>query len=365
MRVRAAVVPFAGADFVIDELELDEPRDDEVLVRLVATGVCHTDLAARAGHMPVPYPIVLGHEGAGIVERVGGQVTDVVPGDHVVVGPAYCGACSQCRRGAVAYCLDRFRQRFSGARPDGSATLTRGGQTVHGSFFGQSSFGTHAVVGSRTLVVVPREVPLELLGPLACGVGTGAGAVLNRLRPEPGDSFAVFGSGAVGMSGLLAAVVAGCTPIIAVDVQPSRLQEALALGATHVVDSRRAEPVAEIRRITGDGVDVVLDTTGRPDVLAAAMESLAVRGSCVAVGLAAPGAAVAVGLSDLVAGRSLSGVLLGDAVPRVFVPRLIELYLAGRFPFDRLCKIFPLAEINEAVAAATDGSVVKPVLRMG
>src|SRR5690554_421636 len=202
MKITAAVTEAVGSPMTITELELDELRPDEVRVRLVASGVCHTDAVVRDGWIPTTFPIVLGHEGAGIVEAVGAAVHHIVPGDHVVLSMASCGVCEKCRSGHPAYCLDTYEQAFAGGRAAGtdtSLTDSEGG-AVNSHFFGQSSFSSHADVAARSVVVVRRDVPLELLGPLGCGVQTGAGTVMNVFRAGPGDSIAVFGTGAVGMS---------------------------------------------------------------------------------------------------------------------------------------------------------------------
>ncbi len=365
MKVKAAVIFETGGDFQIEELELDEPRDDEVLVRVVASGICHTDLGARAGHLPIPEPpSVFGHEGAGIVEKVGARVTKVKPGDHVVLSWDYCGTCSACKAGKVLYCLNFFLHNFHGARPDGSVTFHKDGQAVHGSFFCQSSFANFALASERNVVKVPEDVPLEVLAPMGCGVITGAGAVINSLRAGPGDSIAVFGAGTVGMSAILAAVVCGCTTIIAVDVNPERLAMARELGATHTVNAAAENPVEAIREITGGGAQFTLECVGNPKVLRQAVDSLPRLGVCGLIGVVPPGTEVALDMDLLMNGRAVRGILGGDAIPDLFIPRLVELYRQGRFPFDRLITYYPFEEINRAVHDMETGRVIKPVLRM-
>src|SRR5690606_23252657 len=183
-------------------------------VRLVATGICHTDAVARDGVYPVPLPIVLGHEGAGVVEAVGKGVRGVAVDDHVVLSAAYCGVCKRCRLGQMAYCENLFAEDFGGRRRDGSTSLSKGGEQISSHFFGQSSFATYANVVQESVVVIDKDVPLELMGPLGCGLQTGAGAVLNELRPEPGSSLVVFGTGAVGSAAVMAAKIARCTTVV-------------------------------------------------------------------------------------------------------------------------------------------------------
>src|SRR4051812_46882945 len=224
MKIEAAVVDEPGGPFNLAELELEEPRDHEVLIRIVATGICHSDLAVRDGDLPLPTPVVLGHEGSGVVERVGSAVTRVAAGDHVVITFASCGTCKMCAKGHPGYCLRFAELNLTGTRPDGSTAYTGAGGSVYGHFVGQSSFATYAIAPERAVVKVPDDAPLELLAPIGCGVQTGAGSVMNYLRPEAGSSIAVLGTGSVGLSGLMAAVVVGCSPIIAVDIQPDRLE---------------------------------------------------------------------------------------------------------------------------------------------
>lgn len=365
MEITAAVAREKEQPFSVEKLELGEPRADEVLVRVVATGVCHTDLIVRDQWYPVPLPSVLGHEGAGVVERIGESVSKVRPGDHVVLSFNSCGECNNCAQGNPAYCLNFFELNFGGARPDGSNGLHRNGEAVHGYFFGQSSFATYALASERSVVKVREDVPLELLGPLGCGIQTGAGGVLNVLQPEAGASIAVFGAGAVGMSAIMAAAVAGCTTIIAVDVKPSRLELARELGATHTIDGAETEAVEEIGNITGGGVAYTVETTAAPEVFRQAVDALAPLGTCGLIGAAPLGTEANLDMNGLlIPGKTVRGIVEGDAVPDVFIPRLIELYDKGRFPFDRLIKHYDLDDINKAAEDSEAGSTLKPVLRM-
>jgi aryl-alcohol dehydrogenase len=364
MKVHAAVVTRQGSPLQIQELELDSLRANEVRVRLVATGVCHTDAVVRDQVLTTPLPIVLGHEGAGIVDEVGEAVTTVRPGDHVVLSANSCGSCGQCLRGDLAYCEDLFGRNFGASRPDGTTSLADGDTPVGSMFFGQSSFSSYANVAERSIVKVDPDVDLALLGPLGCGIQTGAGAVLNELRPEPGSSFAVFGTGAVGAAALMGAVVAGCTTIIAVDIVPSRLELALTLGATHVINSKEEDVAEAIRRITaGRGLDYALDTTGIPNVLRSAAEALGIRGTVALVGASGPGTEVAFEIgASLTKGWTFKTIIEGSSVPQTFIPALIALWQAGRFPFDRLIKRYPFDEINTAFADSESGATMKPVV---
>ncbi len=365
MDITAAVVREKEQPFVIEELDLEEPRADEVLVRIVGAGVCHTDLIVRDQWYPVPLPAVLGHEGAGIVEKVGDSVTKVQSGDHVVLSYRACGKCINCLRGKPPYCLKLYDENFGGARADGSNALSSKGEVVHGHFFAQSSFATYALATERNVVKVRDDVPLELLGPLGCGIQTGAGGVLNSLHPEAGSSIAVFGTGSVGMSAIMAARVAGCATIIGVDVKPNRLELAKELGATHTINAAESgNVVEEIQGLTGGGTDYAIETTASPQVFRQSVDSLQLLGVCGLIGAAALGTEASFDMNNILFGRTIRGIIEGDSIPDIFIPRLIELYTQGRFPFDRLITFYELDQINQAAQDSESGEVFKPVLRM-
>ena len=274
MQIKAAVVAARSAPFVIETLELVEPRADELIVRVVASGMCQTDLHGRDGYYAVTsYPAVFGHEGAGVVHAVGSAVREFAPGDHVVMSYPWCGECAHCRRQRLNYCLNARNLKNKGTRADGSMLLAQNGAPVYGAFFQQSSFGTFALTQARHAVKVRSDAPLDLIGPLACSGQTGAGAVLNVLKPQAGESLAVFGAGAVGLSALMAAKTAGCTPLVAVDVHAHRLDLARELGATDTIDAERCGDVAaEIRKVSGGGVHYAVDTSAVPKALREAIE---------------------------------------------------------------------------------------------
>jgi aryl-alcohol dehydrogenase len=364
MQITAAVATGKSEPFVVQTLELDEPRPDEVLVRVVATGVCHTDLVVRDQYYPTPLPAVLGHEGAGIIERVGERVSRVQPGDHVVMSYLTCGACPACREGQPGQCPDLFALNFGGARADRSQALRQDGHVVSSHFFGQSSFGTYALANERNVVKVPPDVPLDILGPLGCGIQTGAGGVMNSLRPRAGTSIAVFGAGSVGLSAVMAARVVGCTTIIAIDTKPNRLELAQELGATHVVNAAETNAVEAVQSITGGGANYSLETTAAPTVFRQAVDALQVRGVCGLIGAAPLGTEATFDMNTILFGRTITGIIEGDSVPEVFIPRLIELYRQRRFPFDRLIRFYALDEINQAAEDSLAGTTLKPVLRM-
>ncbi|HET7060769.1 MAG TPA: NAD(P)-dependent alcohol dehydrogenase [Nitrosospira sp.] len=366
--IRAAVVREKGGPFSVENLLMDEPYPEEVLVRVIATGMCHTDMVARDQLYDVPLPIVLGHEGAGIVEHAGSSVKKVAAGDHVVLTFMWCGHCNPCLRGDLTYCENFYPLNFGGAREDGStSTYEDEGRRkpLHDHFFGQSSFGTFALVHERNVIKVPKDVPLELLGPLGCGIQTGAGAVLNALKVSPGSSFAVFGGGAVGLSAVMAARAAGAAIIIVADVVPSRLTLAKDLGATHMVNSRESDAVAAVREITSEGANFTLESSGRPEVLRQAIDALAIRGTCAIVGAPALGTEASFDVNGVMTtGKRIIGVIEGDSTPDLFIPSLVELYKLGRFPFDKLVKFYTLEQINQAAEDSEKGVTIKPIIKL-
>jgi aryl-alcohol dehydrogenase len=361
----AAIAFAAGEPFELRDVELDEPRSNEVLVRVYACGVCHTDVAARDQQLPAPLPIVLGHEAAGVVERVGSAVTKVGAGDRVLLIFGSCGNCPNCAVGMTMHCYDGPSYNFLGKRLDGTTSISLDGSPIHSHFIGQSSFATHAVVSERSVMKIADDVPFDVVAPFGCCVITGAGTVLNAFEAEAGSSIAIFGVGGVGMSALLAARVAGCATIVAVDVNPARLEVAVELGATHTIDPLGNDPVEAIRKITGRGVNYAVDCAGAPGILRQAVDSTAPLGTTAAVGSPPMGTEVSLDIIGLIiSGRRLIGVADGWSVPQVFVPRLLELWRQGRFPIDRILQRFPFVDVNEAVNAASRGEVIKPVLAM-
>ncbi len=360
MKIEAMVIRQPGGPFCREALELDAPGNHEVLVRIVAAGMCHTDLAVLDQTFPFPLPFVLGHEGSGIVERVGADVTSVAAGDHVVLTFNSCGACRSCETGHQAYCHSFSALNLSGRRSDGSTTLRCGEEAVHGSFFSQSSFATHALAHERSVVRVPRDAPLELLGPLGCGVQTGAGAVINMLRPWPGSTAAVFGTGAVGLSAIMAARIAGCGRIFAVDPAQNRLDLASELGATDLINVTQQDAKTII--LNAGGADVSLDTSGSPAGVSAAIECLKRNGSCGLVSSGGRGSTVTLPIAQLM-GRHIFGVIEGDATPRTFIPQLVEFHRQGKLPFERMVKFYDRSEIGQAAADSRSGATIKPIIR--
>lgn len=353
--------------FTIQDVELDDLRPDELLVRIVACGICHTDLAVRDEQLPVPLPVVLGHEGAGIVEAVGREVSVARPGDRVVMSFNSCGACPSCAGNAPTYCYNFYPHNWSGTRADGSPTMHAGGRPMNANFFGQSAFATRAIAHQRNVVRVPesaRDVPLSLLAPIGCGLMTGAGAVLRSMKVRAGLPLAVFGTGTVGMAAIMAARIAGADPIIAVDIKPERLALALELGATHAFNASE-NAIGRIRELCPQGLGYALDTTGKNALIEDAWALLAPKGIVGIVGASDPGDELTFNQAQFLGGgRTVMGIIGGDSDVGPFLHELIDYHLEGRFPFDRLVRSFGFEDINEAIHATESGAVVKPVLVM-
>lgn len=363
-KARAAVMREQRKPFQIEDVEVAAPRADEILVRMVGTGVCHTDIVCRDA-FPVPTPMVLGHEGAGIVEAVGSEVISLKPGDHVVLSFNSCGGCPNCDSHEPAYCYQFLGLNFGGVRlEDNSSPLSKGEEKIHGNFFGQSSFSTFAITRASKAVKIDQDLPLALMGPLGCGIQTGAGAIMNSLKVRSGRSVAIFGAGAVGLSAVMASKVVGASAIVVVEPNAARRALALELGATAAIDPKEVPDVlAKIKEVSGGGVAYSLDTTGIPAVIGTAGEALLPNGLLGMLGMAPPEAPMPMTImSLLMRGSGVKAIVEGDSDPQTFIPQLVALYKEGKFPFDRLIKTFPFEQINEAITASEDGSVIKPVV---
>lgn len=363
--ITAAVVTEPGGPFTLQEVELADPGPREVVVEIRGIGLCHTDLAARDGIFGLKYPMVLGHEGSGVVVEVGPQVTAVEPGDHVALSFASCGSCSTCGDGQPAYCVEFGARNYgAGLREDGTSSINRNGAQLTAAFFGQSSFATHALTSEHNVVKVAADVPVELVGPLGCGIQTGAGAVFNSMDCREGESLLVLGAGPVGLAAVMAAVVRGCATIIVSDPDPRRRSLASDLGATATLDPTDGPLTEQVHAVEDSGVDYAFDTTGVPAVVEEALGALAPLGTLGLVGVPHDMAAILPLpiVPAMVAGLTVRGITEGDSDPRTFIPYLIDLYRAGQFPFDRLVATFPFADIESAVQSQQRGDVAKVVL---
>jgi aryl-alcohol dehydrogenase len=355
--------------FQLEELVLGDPRPDEVLVRFTAAGLCHTDLEVAAGRMPTPLPVVAGHEGTGVVEAVGSAVTGFAPGDRVVASFSFCGVCPNCLSGRPAYCPQHFPRNFGAQRADGSVGMRdASGEPVHDHFFGQSSFASYGLCRPSSLIKVADsdDIPDSVLAPLGCGIITGAGAVWNVLKVTPGSTVAVFGAGAVGLSAVMAAVVAGAARIIVTDTHTSRLDLAAQLGATDVFDATEngtgTDSAERVRQLTdGQGVEFSVESTGVPEVMSQAVAALAPLGHAAILGVA-PEADLRTSAFALLEGRTVTGSIVGHQAPAVLVPRILDLHRRGRFPLEAMVHTYPLEDINKAVHDVRSGAAVKAVL---
>lgn len=377
MKVTAAVKYKDRDGFVVQDVELEAPRDDEILVRIAGVGLCHTDLVAAAGAFdqpgqPYPFPAVFGHEGSGIVEAVGSDVTAVAPGDRVAVTVPCCGECDRCQDGKSPYCRSAFPMSFSGKRlADGSTALSScrssdGGDTtaIASNFLGQSSFASHAITYENNVVKVPEDVPLELMGPLGCSVQTGVGGVIHSLDAKPGSSILITGGGPVGLSAVMGAKIRGCGTIILLEPIEDRRQLGKELGATHVLDPGTSTTLADaVREIVPGGVDYAFYACGIPSVLCEVVNCMGSKGIFTIAGVPPPGTPPPGDLLQLISlGLTLKGIVVGDSDPKAFIPELIQNYKAGRLPFDKMIQTYPLSRINEAIADQHDGKCCKVVL---
>ncbi|NLO47681.1 MAG: NAD(P)-dependent alcohol dehydrogenase [Clostridiales bacterium] len=363
MKINAAVIFEKGQPFRIKELELDAPKRDEVLVKVEACGVCHTDDVARMQVIPVPLPAVFGHEGCGIIEKTGPGVTDFQKGDRVGFSYGYCGTCQACRTGQPYGCEENRRLNFSGVQYDGTKRLHYGKQGVS-SFFGQGAFATYAVVHVHNLIPIRDDVNLVMTGPLGCGIQTGAGAVLNYIKPQPDSSILITGCGPVGLSAVMAAKIAGCTTVIACDIIDDRLKLAGELGADYVINGNNMNVLDEVKKITRIGTNYAIDCTGIGACVRQSLSCTRSLGTCVVLG-ATQELTIHVENELMGAGKTLVGIVEGCSIPQVFIPQLLRYYKKGLFPFDKLITYYAFHDINQAFEDTRSGKVIKAVLKMG
>lgn len=364
MTTTEAAVLRGPRELDIERLHLDPPKDEEVRVKLRATGICGSDYRRYAGKVEAPYPIVLGHEGAGVVEAVGDDVTSVEPGDRVVLAfDGSCGSCHHCTVGDPSDCNRGLEIAFGGMLLDGTRRLHAEDGTGINHFFAQSSFARHAIVPDRTVVPVGNDVPLDRAALLGCGARTGIGAVLNTAGVRPGDDIAIFGCGGLGMSALVAAAAASASEIIAVDIFDSKLEAAKRLGATATVNATHEDPREVVERRTGRGVDFAFEFVGNTDTMAQAFDATRQGGETIVAGATHPEATVEIPATDLLKNKKLQGTLGGDTRPHRDIPRYIDLYRQGDLDLDALLtKTYPLADIEEAFDAFEDGDVIRTAI---
>jgi aryl-alcohol dehydrogenase len=365
MKITAAITRSKG-ELSIEEAELAPPKQSEVLVKMLAAGVCHTDAAGIQGFIPwITYPQVFGHEGVGIVEEAGEAVDTLKPGDRVALTFPSCGHCGYCLDGAPYACDHLNELFFSGAYKDGTRRIKAKGVDI-GSFFAQGSFATHAIVDARNAVKVTgvSDDKLKYLCSIGCGVQTGAGMVFNRCKPEPGTSMVVFGCGGVGMSAIMAAAISGCGEIIAVDVVPSRLELALELGATKTVNAAETDDVvARIQEITNGGAHYAVESSGTPGCTLQALLCLRRLGTAVISSVTGPAEiSIPIEMGLMNPSKNLIGLTEGGSNPQVFIPKLVEHFKADRLPVDKLVKFYNFKDINRAFEDSHSGVAIKPIL---
>lgn len=363
--MKAAVLYEPKTRFMVEEVEVQEPKRGEVMVRMVAGGVCHSDLHIVKGDLEAPLPAILGHEGAGIIEMVGEGVTSVKKGDPVVpLWRLSCGQCEWCLGGRPALCDAAFQIRNTGRLLDGTSRFRRGSTEIK-HFAGVSTFASYSVMMEQAVVKVREDVPLEKAALVGCGVITGVGAVANAAQVRPGSSVAVFGTGGVGLNVIQGAALVGAERIIAVDLLDNKLELAREMGATHLVNARRTDPVTQVKELTGgQGVDYAFEVVGIPETIAQAVEALRKRGVAVIVGVSRKDATIPLKTLPMVfQEKTVTGSLYGSARPRVDIPKLLDLYLAGKLKLDQLLtRTYPLEQINEAYDALERGETARSVV---
>ncbi|KAM0209920.1 hypothetical protein ACHAPA_007201 [Fusarium lateritium] len=351
----------------LEPISLGELRPDEALVQIHATGVCHTDLLCMRGKLPAPTPIVLGHEGAGVIVAKGENLRDFELSDKVILSYNFCGTCHECAHdNEPYYCQSLLKLNFGGVRADGTSALSLSDRDdLHGHFFGQSSFSRYAIVNMNSMVKVPTNTPLDLFAPLGCGLQTGAGAVLNTLDVKPGTSIAVFGVGSVGLSAVMAAKMRNAGRIIAIDMMSSRLELAMKLGATDVILASEKDIIDRIKALCPpNGVKYAIDCSGNPQAVASMIDSLGTRGRACSVGAPAPDVRASVNIfAHLINGREYVGCHQGESVAKEMIPFLIQQHAEGNYPLEELITYYKAEDFETAFSDTEKGLTIKAVLK--
>lgn len=362
--MKAAIMYEVNKPLKVEEVTLDKPQEHEVLVKHVATGVCHSDVHFMRGDMPMPLPIVPGHEGAGIVEKVGPGVTTLKPGDHVVMMVSFsCGKCRYCVEGRPTRCVENLPIMMMATLPGGGKRLHKGDQELN-HLFGLASFAEYAVVHERSAVKIREDAPLEVACLLGCGTSTGIGAAINTTGIKAGESIVIYGCGGVGLSAIMGAKLAGAGIIIAVDKVDRKLKMAKELGADHIINASQDDPKAKVMELTGAGADHALECIGNADVMAQAFGSIHNGGKCIVVGMAPLVSMLTLAPYEFLLGKTIIGCVQGDVRASIDIPRYVDLYMNGKLPIDKLItKNYPLSKINEAVEALEKGEVIRSVIK--
>ncbi len=365
MKAKAAILFEAGKRLDIREVDVENPRAGEVLIKMAAAGICHSDLHVMTGHLAAQLPAVLGHEGSGVVAGVGPGVTSVKPGDHVIpLWRLSCGVCEYCSEGRPAVCAEGLQIRMTGRLLDGTTRFKLDGEEIK-HFAGVSSFSEYSVIPEKAVLKIPEDFPLDKAALLGCGVITGVGAAFNAARVKPGSSVAVIGCGGVGINVIQGAAIAGAEKIIAVDLLPKKLEFAKQFGATHTVNSKETNAVEAIRALTGGrGVDYAFEVIGLPATIRQAYDSLKKRGLAIIVGVTPMTAEVSIPIMSMVfEERTLTGSIYGSARPLIDIPMLINLYKAGKLKLDELLtRRYPFSQINEAYEGLERGEGIRSVV---
>lgn len=365
MRAQAAVLYEAGTPLRFEEVEVMPPQAGEVLVRMYAGGVCHSDLHVMKGDLVMPMPIILGHEGSGVVEEIGAGVASVKPGDHVIpIWRVSCGTCEYCTGGRPALCDVGTQMRATGLMPDGSTRFHINGKPVR-HFAGVSTFAQLSTMPEAAVLKIPPDFPLDKAAVLGCGVITGVGAVINAARVKMGSSVAVFGCGGIGLNAIQGARIVGALRIIAVDVADQKLEYARTMGATHTINAAQQNPITAIQEITGGrGVDYAFEAIGITETIEQAYAATRKMGTCVVIGVTRADVRISLNANEMVyAEKTIMGSLYGSSRPKIDLLNLIEMYRSGKLLLDELLtRTYPLQQINEAYAALERGEVARSLV---
>ncbi len=367
--MKAAVLYEVNTPLKIEDVEIDDPQDNEVLIKLEAVGVCHTDLSFMKGEMPVPTPVVVGHEGCGIIEKVGPGVTDLAPGDKVISMVAIsCGKCRYCAEGRPTMCPENLNVQMMAELPFFKGKRLHKGDTDLHQLFGLGSFAEYCCVHERSVVKVRNDAPSDVVCLMGCGVTTGVGAATNTGAVKPGETVVVYGVGGVGLASVMGAKLAGAGNIIAVARSKNKLDMALELGADHAVNPNDVDDVVQaVKALTPDaqGADVGIEAAGVASVMEQTFASIHNGGRCVLAGMAPMEAIMTFMPFEFLLGKRIMGTVQGDIIAQVEVPRLVDMYMDGKLPIDKLItKTFPLEEVNEAFAAMENKEVLRSVIKI-
>jgi len=366
--MKAAVLYEQGKPLVVEDLTIDDPKENEILIRLEAVGVCHSDLHFIKGDMPVPTPVVMGHEGCGVVEKVGPGVKNISEGDKVITMVSFsCGGCRYCAEGRPTRCSENLNIMMMAELPFFTGKRLKKGDQEIGQVFGLGSFAEKCVVHERSVVKVRNDAPSEVVCLLGCGVSTGIGAAVNAAGVRPGDSVAVFGCGGVGLSAVMGAKLAGAGTIIAVDPAQNSLDMAKELGADHLVNPNEEEDVpGKVRELTdGLGADAAIECAGLAPVMEQAFAAIHNGGKCVVVGMASMESMVTFAPYEFLMGKTITGTVQGDIVPLVDIPRYVDMFMNGKLPIDKLItRTYSLDQVNEAFEALEKKEVLRSVIKL-